>query len=613
MRQQPVSREFGVGTFFRSWPAFPVGAVALLVGSFFYVWLRVEPLLEYHRYGPFFFRQREFLEPFLNRPGGLASYAAVFLAQLNGLNAVGALMFVLAECLVWLAARAGLARISGRAPSWATLLPLFVLLLLRNHYGCPVPAMSVGLLLALAASAAQVWLPWRLPWMATAASGLISGLLFWLAGLWPSVVFAVLCAEFVGFQMRNWRAGLGCLVLAWVGPLLAIGMGQLEMAGLVNPWPKGVDWVLAATLYASVPMAGAVLALLSAPASGPPDPKPSTRSRTPQPGQGLSVLVFLLGWSAVWLTFDQRQKLLSEIDYAANGGRYETVLAAAGRVKALNPPAKTRLQLALYHTGRLAEELFSFHSLIENAPSEGVGEDSRAQSQSLFELGLVNDAEHMACEALVMEGDRPDLLRLLARINLLKDRPQAAQVFLNVLSLIPFQGEPANAGWPKTDPQIPAAERALLAGMRARMLTNDVVHDGLPAGRLLDVLLAANPTNQMAFEYVMADCLLGLDLKQAVEHLRLLDNFHYARIPRPYEEAVLLFQQTARVQVALPGRSIRPETVERFRQFKAAVQQFKGSAEDLAAMAARFGDTYWYFYYAARSRERAAESQASAP
>ena len=196
----------------------------------------------------------------------------MFLAQLNCLNWLGALVFVLSECMVLLAALFCLARISGRAPGFVALVPLFVLLLLRNRYGCPVPAISIGLLLALAASAAHVSLPWRRPWLSTAVSGLISGLLFFLAGLWSALLFAVLCCLFVFIQMRNWPAGLGCLVLALAAPLVAIGAGNLGIAGLVNPWPEGVDWVLAAALYASVPVAGAVLALLPKPATTPPAP-----------------------------------------------------------------------------------------------------------------------------------------------------------------------------------------------------------------------------------------------------------------------------------------------------------------------------------------------------
>jgi len=611
MRQQAVNRKFGAETFFWPRPAFPIGAGVLLVGSFLYVWLRVEPVLEYHSYGPYFFRQRAFMDGFLGRPGGLASYAGVFLAQLNCLSWLGALVFVLFECGVVLAALVWLARISGRAPGFIALVPLFVLVLLRNRYGCPVAAISVGFLLALAACAAYALLPWRRPWCATAAGGVVSALLFFVAGLWSGSLFAVLCCLFVSIRMRSWPAGLVCLFLGLAAPAAVLGAGKLGIARLVNPWPEGVCWGLAAALYASVPVAGAVLALLPEPgATRPAAPRPVLPKRA---GQAMVGLAFLVGWAAVWLSFDRRQKLLAEIDYDTGCGDYEAVLAAARQVRALSHPAKVRLHLALYHTGRLAEDLFSFHNMMDDPPLEGVGEDWRAQSPPLFELGLVNDAENMALEALDMEGDRPDLLRLLARINLLKGRPEAAQAFLNVLSLIPFQGERADAAWPTIDPRMPAAEGALLDRVRAGALTNEVPHDGLPVGPLLDVLLASNPTNQMAFEYVMAHYLMDLDLKRAVERLRLLNNFSYAGIPRAYEEALVLYQQVAGVQVKLKGRAVRPETAERFRQFREAARQLKEGVEAEGTLAARFGDTYWYYYFAALGRKQADGGQASAP
>ena len=86
------------------------------------------------------------------------------------------------------------------------------------------------------------------------------------------------------------------------------------------------------------------------------------------------VLGFLLGWTAVWLTFDRHQKLHSEIDYYTSCGQYEAVLTAARQAEALNHPAKVRLQLALFHTGRLAEDLFSFLNMIDDAPLAGIGE-----------------------------------------------------------------------------------------------------------------------------------------------------------------------------------------------------------------------------------------------
>jgi hypothetical protein len=68
---------------------------------------------------------------------------------------------------------------------------------------------------------------------------------------------------------------------------------------------------------------------------------------------------------------------------------------------------------------------------------------NRAQSETLLELGQVSEAERLAHEALELEGDRPDLLWVLAQINVLKDRPKAARIFLNALRQVPFQCERA--------------------------------------------------------------------------------------------------------------------------------------------------------------------------
>lgn len=612
MRQPSVNRKFGAKSFFEPWPDFPVAAVVFLVGSFLYVWLRIEPCLEYQSYGPYFFCQWAFFEPFLSRPGGLADYAGIFLSQLNSTNWLGALVFTLVQGGVLLASLFCLDRISGRTPGFAALIPPFILLLLRNRYGVPVFPVSIGFLLALAASIACLLLPWRRPWGVAVLGGLISVLLFLVAGLWSALLFAILSSLYVIIQLRNRPAGGGCVALALVAPLLALGTGYLDWTGLVSPWPEGVNRVLAALLYASIPASAVVLPWLPQTATLPAAFKRGLWFQGAWIGRAVVLLAFLLGWGVLGLAFDQRQKFLAKIDYCASRGQYEAVLAAASQVNSLDDPAMTRLHLALYHTGRLAEDLFSFHNMIEVAPAEGIGQGCRAQSQTLFELGFVNDAEHMACEALEMEGNRPDLLRLLARISFLKDHPQAAQVFLNVLSLIPFQKEQASAAWPVVDSAMPATERAFLDQMRSRMLTNDVVHDGLPLGRLLDTLLDSNPANQMVFEYAMAYFLIDLDLEKVIEHLPLLNNFNYARIPRSYEEALLLHQQRGGAQVDLKGRTIRTETTERFRQLRETLKLLRGRTDAQAVMAAHFGDTYWY-YYAVRSRERAAEGQVSVP
>lgn len=623
MQQQPVKRKLGVEEFFWPWPGLAVATGVFLLGSFLYVWLRVEPVLEYHSYGPYFYWQRNFFETFLGRPGGLASYAGVFLAQFNHSSLLGALVFVLTQCLILLATLFCVVRVSSRPAAYGVLIPLFTFLLLRNRYGSPAPDVSMGFLLALAACAAHLSLPWHNPWVATAVSGPISALLFYLAGLWSALLYSILSGLFGGIRMRSWPASLSCPILALTLSLLVVAVGHFETAALLTAWTEGVDRVLAAVLYLSVPAMAAVLASLPKPAlpsgASPASASPAGtvtywsaghRLQTARPGQALVVLLFLFGWAAVWTRFDPDQKVLAVMDYRASRGQYEAVVAAASRAALLDQAAKVRLQLALYHTGRLAKDLFTHLNRLGTMPSERIGDAWRAQSQSLFELGLINDAEHMAHEALETGANRPDVLRLLARINMLKNRPAAAQVFLNVLSRIPFQGDRGNNAWPVLDPQMLTAERACLERIRSRMLTKDVPHDSV--GPLLDVLLAAQPTNRMAFEYAMAHHLINLNLPKAVERLRFLDQFDYARIPRPYEEAVLLYQQTAGVHVELKVHGISPETTARFRQFREASRRLQASAEGPAFMSAHFGDTYWFYYYANLIQEGPAEAQSSA-
>jgi hypothetical protein len=214
-----------------------------------------------------------------------------------------------------------------------------------------------------------------------------------------------------------------------------------------------------------------------------------------------------------------------------------------------------------------------------------------------LELGQVNEAEHLAHEALEIEGNRPDLLRLLAQINILKDRPQAARVFLNLLAQAPFQGAWAGGCLRdlENDPRLP--DDQALALIRSRMVTTDLPHDQMPAESLFQQLLQSNPRNQMAFDYLLAQYLVTRDLDRLIKQLGRLDDFGYSAIPRHLEEAVLLYQRLNGVPVDLHGRQIRPEAVQRFGQFIEALNRARKNPNDRPALARNFRDTFWFYFY----------------
>jgi hypothetical protein len=454
-------------------------------------------------------------------------------------------------------------------------------------------------------------------WLRLCVCWIGSSLLFYISGAWPCALLLVLIGLYEGLHGHQKWMVLACALPVPVAACWLIVFRDLDLVKLLNPWCKGTEgWLLGGALYLFLPLA-CVLSSIGGRAAARPAPearraaqKLSSRSRWYETGamkRALAGGMFVLGWELVWFGLAAPQKRIAEIDYYSSRRDYERVLAVARAMPRdqMDFASEARLHLALYHTGRLGQDVFSYRNQSgwDLLPGLGGGLDScRAQSVTLLELGLVGDAEHLAHEALENEGVRPELLRVLAQINVLKDRPQAARVFLNVLGQIPFQG-----GWAKTwlrnlegNPRLTG--NAALDAIRPLMPTNDLAHEAFPAEALLAQLLRCNPTNQMAFEYLMAEYLMNSEVNKLVDRLGQLDSFKYAVIPRHYEEAVLLCQQMRGTPIALHGRSIRPETIERYRRFTEAMNQRVLDTDDgRRAFARDFGDTFWYFYFARRS------------
>jgi hypothetical protein len=596
-----------------SWPlrSFPAGAAASFLLGYAYVLLRLEPSVQYCCSGVPFFLSRSFFREFLGYPGGLLEYGAAFLAQLDYYDWLGGLVFVALGCLLLLEARAVFSRFSGLAPLTGGFAPVFLLLWLWGLQDGQALAAGLGVALALGLAIGYMRLPWQSAWLRSAACWLLSGLAGCVAGLWPCVLFLALGCGYEFAARRAWKPGLACLLPAMTAPLAVIGLAGLPATRILNPWgTKAPLWLIAA-LFLCVPLTALVLAVLPKPAPVPketagarhkaPAPVPlGRRLRNPVVKRAFAAGFFLAGWAAVWFAHSGSQRAFAQIEYYAGRKEFDKVLAVAAPLPVLNPASEVRLQLALYHAGRLLQDLFAYSNQAawQLLPGLRLGSGAcRAQCETLLELGQVNDAEHLAHEALEIEGNRPDLLRLLARINILKNRPQAARVFLNLLAEAPFQGTWAAACLRDLDNGPRSPDDKALALIRSRMVTTDLPHDGVPTESLLQQLLHSVPPNQMAFEYLLAHYLVTRDVDRLAKQLGRLDDFGYTTIPRHIEEAVLLCQRLNSVRVDLHGRQIRPETVQRFGEFTEALNRARNNPNDRPALAHNFGDTFWFYFY----------------
>ena len=570
--------------------------------------------MEYHCSGSVFYLSRSFFSRFLKYPGGMVEYVAAFLAQLNYYNWLGAVVFTAMGCMVFLAVGWWLRRVSRIDLQLAPFGSVFLLLYLRGRPDCPALVISTGLLLAMGFAMGYVLLHRTGVWLRLTACWACSVALFYLAGLWPSALFAVLAGLFEIVAGRRWALGWGCFLSGLIGPFWTIWFCDADAARLLLPWGGGMPLVVTAVLYLYIPFLSVVSALLRIVAVRT-EKKGATVPRGRRSASGFVVpqwlqkqivkrffatSLFILGWAWIWFGFDVQSKAQAQIDYYSSRSEYNKVLATAANLKEMKISTTIRVWLALYHTGRLGDDLFSFGnpSRQDMLPGLARGLDSvRAQSQTFLELGQVNDAEHLASEALEYEGEKPETLRLLAEINILKGRPAAARIFLNVLNLVPFERKEAERCLREleTNPTLPGNHK--LEQIRPRLVKTNLPHPNTPTDFLLVQLLDSNPHNQMAFEYLMSYYLLSRQQDKFMERLKQMDDFEYANLPRHWEEAVLLYQGLKGVQVDLHGRRIRPETLQRFQQYcqATATRQF-GTAEDNQKLTGDFGDTYWYYY-----------------
>jgi len=320
-----------------------------------------------------------------------------------------------------------------------------------------------------------------------------------------------------------------------------------------------------------------------------------------------SLAILAIGVAAAILTFETGVHRVLVVDDCAHRGDWEGVLREAEGLPLLyyTDVVNQHVNRALYETGRMGEAMFAYPQvadwlLVDRALGTTADEQTARMHRRAdlwfqigdldLRLGLVNEAEHEAHEALAIHGPHPEILKRLALVNLVKRQSDAARVFLNALSDSPVYRAEADGLLRRmaSDPYVsddPYVEhvRAVQFG-RAHPLPNSEFHLRCRA------LLEDNPRNRMAFEYFMASCLLRKDLAALVQELPRLRTLGYVKLPRHYQEAILLHERATMATVDRGGYAISPEVLQSLADFSQA------GHGDPAAVAQRFGGTYFFYF-----------------
>ena len=198
--------------------------------------------------------------------------------------------------------------------------------------------------------------------------------------------------------------------------------------------------------------------------------------------------------------------------------------------------------------------------------------------EAWFQVGEMTIAEQGAIIAMQASPKHTGARYLvrLARVNLASGEDAAAQKYLDLLSKTLFYGKWARSRMPGCQDD---ATRAELDKARAKLARRDFVHHSEVPRDILTNLLAANPDNAVAREYLRCFDLMNFDLEHFMED--------YAKDPTPsptYHQSALIWLslQDRLTDRDLARYGIAKEEIDRMGRFFRSPSRYK--------------DTYWYYY-----------------
>ncbi|HPS55422.1 MAG TPA: DUF6057 family protein [Sedimentisphaerales bacterium] len=318
--------------------------------------------------------------------------------------------------------------------------------------------------------------------------------------------------------------------------------------------------------------------------------------------------------TAVFTSADYTERNKRLIDYYGYHQNWDKLLdyAKTLREKDYDKLICHDVNRALYHKDRLTSDMFDYpqhyQSLLLNNKDGFTGGILWLVYPKLgdiyYELAEINQAEYYTSEALELLGYYPHGLKQLTLINIIKQQYPTAKVYLKTLRKDPLYRKWAENYLDKLNhPELFDLDKDI---MEKRNLWVGKDSDLADRYAPLDLFMA-NPENKMAFEYMMAFCLLTGQYSPVANSIKYLNKYDYPKgcIPKLYEQAILLYTQITGKKADLAGRELSSESLKTFQLFA----QKASATEDMTAQQAEqvlvkdFKNTYYYYYHFLRPEE----------
>lgn len=314
----------------------------------------------------------------------------------------------------------------------------------------------------------------------------------------------------------------------------------------------------------------------------------------------IGLIVLGGGLYSVKMVYNSTSEEVMAYDFMTRYQQWNRIVETAHKKKPNNSLSCTALNLALGMKGQLAERMFEYNQNgLDGLLPEFVRDpvSPLATSEAFYQLGMINTCQRFVFEAQEAIPDYQKSARCykrLAETNLICGHYDVARKYLHALSKTLLYRT-----WAEQTMILLGNEKAIqthkeYGRLRSYMPDPDYMFSDRETPQMLGRQILANRTNRLAYEYTQAAFLLQRDIDSFINCLSLGSELNYTHMPNMFQQAyVLWFSRDHSAQEQVPS-FITPTVVANMKQFYMQFQQKPVNAEKLQA---RFGNTYWYYYF----------------
>jgi hypothetical protein len=314
------------------------------------------------------------------------------------------------------------------------------------------------------------------------------------------------------------------------------------------------------------------------------------------------LLIIILSVFTMLISVKSEQKLIDRVKYLAYNEEWEKLLELVKENPLNNRIITFHTNRALFHTGRLACDLFEYSQNFGKYGllMEGILDIAYLMDNSdlYFDMGHIGAAQHWAYEAQTKYENSPRVLKKLALTNIINGDFATAKSILRILKKSILHKKWANHYLLCIDDPLKLEEDSLVQMKRNIQPRNDFfISDILDPKRDLQYILEENIRNRMAFEYLMAYYLLDKDLSSFINYLIYVYDIGYKEVPKIYEEALLFYISLRDAKrIDLERYKLKRNTLERYRDYAGIILKNNRNMEASKAELNKYhGNTYWYY------------------